>query len=156
MIDKEGYRENVAIVIINKDRKVLWAKRASENAWQFPQGGVKSNEKIEDAMFRELKEEVGISKDKVKILGKTNDWLYYDVPKNWIRKDNNLYKGQKQIWFLLKFLGGESDIFLKNAIKPEFDDWSWIDYWITNDKVIDFKRDVYSKALKQLAVFIEI
>lgn len=156
MIDKEGYRENVAIVIINKDRKVLWAKRASENAWQFPQGGVKSNEKIEDAMFRELKEEVGISKDKVKILGKTNDWLYYDVPKNWIRKDNNLYKGQKQIWFLLKFLGDESDIFLKNAIKPEFDDWSWIGYWIPNDKVIDFKRDVYSKALKQLAVFIEI
>lgn len=156
MIDKEGYRENVAIVIINKDRKVLWAKRANENAWQFPQGGVKSNEKIEDAMFRELKEEVGISKDKVKILGKTNDWLYYDVPKNWIRKDNNLYKGQKQIWFLLKFLGDECDIFLKNGIKPEFDDWSWIDYWIPNDKVIDFKRDVYSKALKQLAVFIEI
>ena len=90
MIDKEGYRENVAIVIINKDRKVLWAKRANENAWQFPQGGVKSNEKIEDAMFRELKEEVGISKDKVKILGKTNDWLYYDVPKNWIRKFSKL------------------------------------------------------------------
>lgn len=155
MIDKEGYRENVAIVIINKDRKVLWAKRANENAWQFPQGGVKSNEKIEDAMFRELKEEVGITKDKVKILGKTNDWLYYDVPKNWIRKDNYLYKGQKQIWFLLEFLGGENDIFLKNATKPEFDNWSWIDYWIPNDKVIDFKRDVYSKALKQLAVFIK-
>jgi len=98
-------------------------------------------------MFRELKEEVGISKDKVKILGKTNDWLYYDVPKNWIIKDNSLYKGQKQIWFLLNFLGDESDIFLKNAIKPEFDNWSWVDYWMPNDEVIDFKRDVYSKAL---------
>ena len=90
MIDKEGYRENVAIVIINNDHKVLWAKRINENAWQFPQGGIKKSETIEGAMFRELKEEVGIDEDKIEILGRTSDWLYYDVPKNWIRKDNNI------------------------------------------------------------------
>lgn len=155
MIDKEGYRENVAIIILNDDQKVLWAKRSNENAWQFPQGGIKSNEKIEEAMYRELKEEVGIKKEKVEILGRTNDWLYYDVPKNWIRKDNNLYKGQKQIWFLLKFLGNENDIFLKNSPKPEFDSYDWIDYWAANDEVVDFKREVYSKALKQLSIFIK-
>jgi len=155
MIDKEGYRANVAIVIINNDNKVLWAKRTNENAWQFPQGGIKSHENAEEAMFRELKEEVGIDEGSVEILGKTSDWLYYDVPKNWISKGNNLYKGQKQIWFLLKFLGNKNDIFLKNSIKPEFDNWSWVDYWIPNDEVISFKRDVYSKALKQLSVFID-
>ena len=154
MIDKEGYSENVAIVIINNDHKVLWAKRANENAWQFPQGGIKSNETIEEAMFRELKEEVGIDESKIEILGRTNDWLYYDVPKNWVRKDNNLYKGQKQIWFLLKFLGNENDIYLKNSPKPEFDNWSWVDYWKPNKEVIDFKKDVYSKALIQLESFI--
>jgi len=155
MIDKEGYRANVAIVIINNDNKVLWAKRTNENAWQFPQGGIKPHENAEEAMFRELKEEVGIDEGSVEILGKTSDWLYYDVPKNWISKGNNFYKGQKQIWFLLKFLGNENDIFLKNSIKPEFDNWSWVDYWIPNDEVISFKRDVYSKALKQLSVFID-
>ncbi|MBT5150227.1 MAG: NUDIX domain-containing protein, partial [Nitrosomonadales bacterium] len=86
MIDKEGYRANVAIVIINNDNKVLWAKRTNENAWQFPQGGIKSHENAEEAMFRELKEEVGIDEGSVEILGKTSDWLYYDVPKNWISK----------------------------------------------------------------------
>ena len=154
MIDKEGYRENVAIVIINDDHKVLWAKRTNENAWQFPQGGIKSNETIEEAMFRELKEEVGIDESKIEILGRTNDWLYYDVPKNLVRKVNNLYKGQKQIWFLLKFLGNENDIYLKNSPKPEFDNWSWVDYWKPNKEVIDFKKDVYSKALIQLESFI--
>jgi len=154
MIDNEGYRENVAIVIINSKNKVLWAKRINENAWQFPQGGIKSNETIEEAMFRELKEEVGISEGKIEILGRTNDWLYYDVPKNCLRNDNNLYKGQKQIWFLLKFLGNENDIYLKNSPKPEFDKWSWVDYWRPSDEVIEFKKDVYLKALKQLSFFV--
>jgi len=155
MIDKEGYRENVAIIILNDDQKVLWGKRLNENAWQFPQGGIKSNEKIEEAMYRELMEEVGIKREKVEILGRTNNWLYYDVPKNWIRKDNKLYKGQKQIWFLLKFLGNDNDIFLKNSPKPEFDNYDWIDYWAANDEVIDFKREVYSRALKELSIFIK-
>jgi len=65
-----------------------------------------------------------------------------------------LYKGQKQIWFLLKFLGNENDIYLKNSPKPEFDNWSWVDYWKPNDEVIDFKKEVYSKALIQLETFI--
>ena len=73
-----------------------------------------------------------------------------------VAKDNNLYKGQKQIWFLLKFMGNENDIYLKNSPKPEFDNWSWVDYWIPSDQVINFKKDVYKKALKQLSVFLDI
>ena len=155
MIDKEGYRENVAIVIINSDHKVLWAKRTNENAWQFPQGGIKKNETIEGAMFRELKEEVGIDEDKIEILGRISDWLYYDVPKNWIRKDNNLYKGQKQIWFLLKLIVNDKNINLLNKLgKTEFDDWKWQEFVLPASKVVDFKKNVYRKALLELAPYI--
>ncbi len=120
MIDKEGYRENVGIVICNKEQMVLWAKRTDEDAWQFPQGGINDGESAEAAMYRELKEEVGLDPHHVKILARTKDWLRYDVPKNWIRKDwRDRYKGQKQIWFLLQLTGKDSDIFLKNTKKEE-------------------------------------
>ena len=121
MIDEEGYRPNVAIVILNGENKVLWAKRVAEDAWQFPQGGVNEGESLKDAMYRELMEEVGLTPDHVEIIGQTKNWLRYDVPRKWLRRDGyNRYKGQKQIWFLLKFIGKDSDIFLTNSEKPEF------------------------------------
>lgn len=151
MIDNEGYRPNVGIIIFNKDKKVLWAKRSYEDSWQFPQGGIQNNETPEAAMYRELMEEVGLSPEHVEIVARTQDWLRYDVPKNWIRRDwRDRYKGQKQIWFLLRLLGNDSDVFLKNTDKPEFDDWRWDDFWSPLDQIIDFKREVYEQALNEL------
>ena len=120
MIDREGYRANVGIVVCNNKKKVLWAKRTNEDAWQFPQGGINEGESPKEAMFRELKEEVGLEPSHVEIIARTKDWLRYDVPKNWIRKDwRDRYKGQKQIWFLLRLTGHDSDVSLKNTKKPE-------------------------------------
>ena len=155
MIDQEGYRPNVGIVILNKHNQVLWAKRVDEDAWQFPQGGINEGENIEEAMYRELMEEVGLGPDHVKILGKTKHWLRYEVPKQWVRRDGaSRYKGQKQIWFLLKFVGNDSDVLLTNSDKPEFDSWRWDDFWSPLKQVIDFKREVYEKALNELSTYI--
>lgn len=151
MIDKEGYRENVGIVICNDQRKVLWARRTGEEAWQFPQGGINKEESAEEAMYRELKEEVGLDPHNVEILARTKGWLKYDVPKSWIRRDcRDRYRGQKQIWFLLRFTGKDSDVFLKNTEKPEFDDWRWNSFWAPVDQIVDFKKAVYEQALKEL------
>jgi len=155
MIDKEGYRPNVAIVILNDNDKVLWAKRVAEDAWQFPQGGINEGESLEEAMYRELMEEVGLGPNHVKILGKTKYWLRYEVPKQWVRRDGaSRYKGQKQIWFLLKFVGKDSDVLLTNSDKPEFDSWRWDNFWSPLNQVIDFKREVYEKALNELSIFL--
>ena len=151
MIDKEGYRENVGIVICNDQRKVLWARRTGEEAWQFPQGGINKGESAEEAMYRELKEEVGLDPHNVEILARTKGWLKYDVPKSWIRRDcRDRYRGQKQIWFLLRFTGKDSDVFLKNTEKPEFDDWEWSHEEKPLEIVISFKKNVYTQALQQL------
>ena len=155
MIDIDGYRPNVGIIIINDEQKVLLAKRLNENAWQFPQGGINEKESTEDAMYRELKEEVGLNHNHILVIEKTKGWLRYDVPKNWIRNNSQQrYKGQKQVWFLLKFVGEDTDIFLRNTTKPEFDDWKWVSYWTPLEKVVDFKKDVYKKALSELEEYI--
>ena len=156
MIDIDGYRANVGIVIVNNEKKVLWAKRLNEEAWQFPQGGINNNESIEEAMYRELKEEVGLNPNHILIIARTKGWLRYDVPKNWIRNNSQKkYKGQKQVWFLLKFVGEDTDIFLKNTSKPEFDSWEWVNFWTPIEEVVDFKKDVYTKALSELNEFVK-
>ena len=156
MIDNEGYRPNVGIIILNDNNKVLWAKRVAEDAWQFPQGGINKGESPEVAMYRELMEEVGLSSDHIQIIGKTKNWLRYDVPSQWLRRDGSShYKGQKQIWFLLKFIGKDSDVFLTNSEKPEFDSWRWDDYWSPLNQVVDFKREVYEKALTELSDYLK-
>ena len=155
MIDQEGYRPNVGIVILNDNNKVLWAKRAAEDAWQFPQGGINEGESLKEAMYRELMEEVGLSPNHVEIIGQTKDWLRYDVPRQWVRRDGYArYRGQKQIWFLLKFIGKDSDILLTNSQNPEFDSWRWDDFWSPLQQVIDFKREVYEKALNELSAYL--
>ena len=156
MIDKDGYRPNVGIVICNAENQVFWAKRTQEHAWQFPQGGIQKGEAPEEAMYRELMEEVGLKPHHVEILGRTKDWLKYEVPSQWLRRDfRGVYKGQKQIWFLLRMKGQDTDIFLRNTKKPEFDAWRWHDYWLPLDEVIEFKRDVYRLALNELRLFID-
>lgn len=152
MIDRDGYRPNVAIVLCNTRNQVFWGKRVKEHAWQFPQGGIKPGESPEQAMYRELTEEVGLEARHVRILGRTRHWLRYDVPSTWVRRDCRVkYRGQKQIWYLLRLVGRDCDVCLRRSEKPEFDAWCWTQYWIPLDSVIEFKREVYGQALAELA-----
>ena len=155
MLDQEGFRPNVGIVLLNKKNQIFLGKRIGELSWQLPQGGIKSEESPEQAMLRELFEEVGLLPKHVTILGRTRDWLRYEVPEHYVRRDiRGHYRGQKQIWFLLKMLGQDSDIQLLNNPKPEFDAWRWEKYWQAPDLVIDFKKQVYQLALEELEQFI--
>jgi putative (di)nucleoside polyphosphate hydrolase len=152
MLDREGYRPNVGIILVNARNEVFWGKRIREHSWQFPQGGIKHGESPEQAMYRELFEEVGLRPEHVKILGRTRGWLRYDVPKHWIKREwRNTYRGQKQIWFLLRLVGRDSDVCLRASNHPEFDAWRWSDYWVPLDSVIEFKRGVYQQALTELS-----
>jgi putative (di)nucleoside polyphosphate hydrolase len=151
MIDRDGYRPNVGIIICNAHDKVFWGKRIREHSWQFPQGGINQGETPEQAMYRELAEEVGLLPQHVRILGRTKDWLRYEVPTHWIKREwRGSYKGQKQIWFLLRLVGRDSDFSLRASSHPEFDAWRWSDYWVPLDGVIEFKREVYRLALNEL------
>jgi putative (di)nucleoside polyphosphate hydrolase len=106
-------------------------------------------------MYRELQEEVGLMPQHVKILGRTRDWLRYEVPHNWVRREwRGSYRGQKQIWYLIRLIGRDSDVSLRASDHPEFDAWRWHEYWIPLDTVIEFKRDVYQMALPELARFL--
>jgi putative (di)nucleoside polyphosphate hydrolase len=156
MLDREGYRPNVGIILCNARNEVFWGKRIKEHSWQFPQGGIKRGETPEEAMYRELHEEVGLLPEHVRILGRTRDWLRYEVPMHWIKREwRGSYKGQKQIWFLLRLVGRDSDVSLRASEHPEFDAWRWNSYWVPLDVVIEFKRGVYEQALNELARFID-
>ena len=156
MIDRDGYRPNVGIVLCNWKNEVFWGKRVREHSWQFPQGGMKHGETPEEAMYRELGEEVGLLRQHVRILGRTKEWLRYEVPDQWIRREwRGAYRGQKQIWFLLRLVGRDCDVSLRASTHPEFDAWRWSDYWVPLESVIDFKREVYRLALSELAPFLK-
>lgn len=151
MIDEEGYRLNVGIVLSNADSKLLWARRIGQEAWQFPQGGIKDDETPEQALLRELWEEVGLSPNHVEIVGCTQGWLHYNLPRHLIRYGSRpVCIGQKQIWFLLRLMGDDSEIHLSRSSSPEFDAWRWVDYWRPVDEVVGFKRAVYQRALTEL------
>ena len=155
MIDRDGYRPNVGIIICNRKNEVFWGKRVRQHAWQFPQGGIDAGETPEVAMYRELHEEVGLQPQHVEILGRTRDWLRYDVPEQWLRRDwRGNYRGQKQIWFLLRLVGRDTDVQLRASQKPEFDAWRWNEYWVPLDSVVEFKREVYQLALSELVRFL--
>ena len=155
MLDKEGYRPNVGIVLANHRDEVFWGKRVHQHAWQFPQGGIKQGESPVQAMYRELEEEIGLRPEHVRILGRTRDWLRYEVPIQWVRRDwRGTYRGQKQIWFLLRLVGRDCDVRLRASDHPEFDAWRWNDFWVPLDSVIEFKREVYRSALTELRRFL--
>src|SRR5512134_2114742 len=120
MLDRDGYRPNVGIILANGRNEVFWGKRVNQHAWQFPQGGIKHGEAPEQAMYRELEEEIGLKPDHVRILGRTRHWL--------------------------RLLGRDCDVKLRGNGKPEFDAWRWHDYWVPVEAVIDFKRYFYRQA----------
>lgn len=155
MLDRDGFRPNVGIVLLNPKNQVFWGKRIRTHSWQFPQGGIDRGETPEQAMYRELHEEVGLQPAHVRVVARTRDWLRYEVPDRYIRRDaRGHYKGQKQIWFLLQLLGYDWDLNLRATNHPEFDAWRWNYYWVPLDVVVEFKRAVYEMALTELARFL--
>ena len=155
MLDRDGFRPNVGIILLNQRSQVFWGKRIRTHSWQFPQGGIDRGENPEQAMFRELHEEVGLHPQHVQVLARTRDWLRYEVPDRFIRRDaRGHYKGQKQIWFLLQLVGHDWDLNLRATDHPEFDAWRWNDYWVPLDVVVEFKRGVYEMALTELSRFV--
>ena len=158
MVDADGFRPNVGIVLSNHQGRVLWARRVGgQDAWQFPQGGIKNRESVKDALFRELFEEVGLEAANVEILARTDGWLRYRLPRRMRRHNSSPgFVGQKQKWFLLRMLGEDHSVCVDHSDKPEFDHWRWVSYWYPVGQVVDFKRDVYRRALKELAPFVRV
>lgn len=151
MIDKDGYRHNVGIIVCNCKGQVFWGKRQGQHSWQFPQGGIDEGETAEEAMFRELHEETGLKPEHVEVLGCTEGWLHYDLPKRMIRNHSKpKCIGQKQRWFLVHLVSDDSCFDLRAFKKPEFDGWRWVEYWHPSREVVYFKRNVYKRALKEL------
>jgi putative (di)nucleoside polyphosphate hydrolase len=154
VIDPDGYRPNVGIVLMHPDGRVFWARRVRRDGWQFPQGGMNTDETPLEAMYRELQEETGLLPDHVAVLGVTPGWLRYRLPQRAIRRQDRLVCiGQKQVWFLLQFTGRDEDLRLDATDKPEFDHWRWVDFWYPLEHVVIFKRGVYDRALRHLAPF---
>lgn len=152
MIDELGYRLNVGIVLANQRGQLLWARRVGQNSWQFPQGGIQPNESPREAMYRELQEEIGLRSHQVEIVACTSGWLRYRLPDGLVRRHKQpICIGQKQKWFLLRLLASDSDVRVDHDTQPEFDYWRWVSYWYPLGQVVSFKREVYRRALLELA-----
>ncbi len=153
--DTNGFRSNVGIIVSRDDGSLLLAGRVGQAGWQFPQGGIQVDESPQDAMYRELHEEVGLKPEHVEVLGQTSDWLHYRLPKKFVRRDRKpVCIGQKQRWFMLRLTVPEQKLQLDASDLPEFDRWRWVDYWRPVKEVIYFKRSVYISALEELAPLI--
>lgn len=151
MIDSDGFRPNVAMVVMKSDGRVFWAQRTNNDGWQFPQGGMNSDETPVEAMYRELREETGLLPAQVELLGSTPGWLRYQLPKRYQRsKSKPLCIGQKQVWFLLRLLDDGVEFDFNSSGEPEFRDFRWVNFWYPADNVIRFKRRVYRQALTLL------
>jgi len=150
-IDAEGFRANVGIILVNAEDKLLLGGRVGAKGWQFPQGGMLEDEEPEQAMFRELREEVGLEPGDVDVLGVTNDWLRYRLPDKFIRRHSKpLCVGQKQRWFMLRLVSDDDRMRFDCCDKPEFDRIRWVPFWRPVNEVIYFKRRVYARALHEL------
>ncbi|GAB4224835.1 MAG: RNA pyrophosphohydrolase [Francisella sp.] len=155
MIDKNGYRANVAIVLLNKHNRVFWGQRKNKMSWQFPQGGIVTGENPLQAMYRELYEEIGLRPYDVEVIASTREWLKYNIPDNLIRNKDPVCIGQKQKWFLLRLKTSEHNINLETNNLPEFDNWRWVSYWYPINHVVYFKKEVYRKALTYFKEYIK-
>lgn len=152
MIDAEGFRANVGIIICNEHGQVFWARRFGQHSWQFPQGGIDDGETPEQAMYRELYEEVGLKPEQVEIVYTSRNWFRYRLPKRLIRREQRpTCIGQKQKWFLLRLKCKEQDVDVHCSSHPEFDNWRWVSYWYPVRQVVSFKKDVYRRVMKEFA-----
>ena len=147
-------RIGVGAILLNNENKIFVGKRKDNpvDKWQMPQGGVDKNENFVTAMKRELYEETSIKN--IKILKELDEWLEYQLPKDLLGKIwQGRYRGQKQKWFITRFLGSDSEINL-NTKKPEFIEWKWIEVNELPNVIVDFKKDVYKKLVKEMNNFI--
>jgi putative (di)nucleoside polyphosphate hydrolase len=150
-IDEEGFRANVGIILVDDAGKLLLGGRVGNKGWQFPQGGILEGEDPNDAMFRELREEIGLEPDDVELLGSTQDWISYRLPDKFIRRNSlPLCIGQKQRWFMLRLVSNSENVRFDRGDEAEFDRVRWVDYWRPVNEVIYFKRRVYAQALHEL------
>jgi putative (di)nucleoside polyphosphate hydrolase len=150
-IDADGFRANVGIVLIRADRRVFLGGRTGGRGWQFPQGGVLRHERPEAALYRELREEIGLDAADVELVATTRSWLRYRLPRQYLRRNAvPLCIGQKQRWFLLRLLTDEARVRFDATDRPEFESGRWVDYWAPVREVIYFKRAVYARALDEL------
>ena len=143
-------RTGVGIAVLNSKNKVFVGKRKDNpfDKWQMPQGGVDQNESLLVAMKRELEEETSIKK--IVILKEFNHWLEYELPDNLIGKIwKGKYRGQKQKWFIVKFIGNDNEINI-NTKYPEFIEWKWIEMDLLPDLIVKFKKQLYEKVLVEL------
>jgi len=150
-IDAEGFRANVGIILMADDGRLFLGGRPGGRGWQFPQGGIRPGEELEEALYRELNEEVGLHDSDVSLLGATRNWLRYRLPPQYVRRNSTpLCIGQKQRWFLLRLHASEDKVHFDSTTEPEFDRWRWVPFWTPVREVIYFKRDVYARALHEL------
>ncbi len=151
VIDRDGFRANVGIVLMQGDGRLFIGRRSGGRGWQFPQGGMQRGEGAEDALFRELGEEIGLTRDDVEIIAQTRGWLRYRLPARYQRRDSRpRCIGQKQRWYLLRLERADAQFRFDTGDEPEFDRWRWVDYWQPVREVIYFKRTVYTRALHEL------
>ncbi|MGE0583170.1 MAG: RNA pyrophosphohydrolase [Steroidobacteraceae bacterium] len=151
VIDRQGFRANVGIVLMRDDGRVFLGRRVGGRGWQFPQGGLREGEAPEAALLRELREEIGLEPGDVHVAGRTERWLRYRLPAKFVRRHQRpLCIGQKQRWFLLRLARADARFRFDQTEEPEFDEWRWADYWEPVREVIPFKRPVYRRALHEL------
>ena len=153
MIDQDGYRLNVAMVLVNNAGRCWLGKRkvGDQFAWQFPQGGLEADESPEAAMRRELLEEVGLEPGSVAVRAQSQQWISYDIPAEYSSKRLPNIRGQKQKWFLLQLLADAQEINLQSSKSAEFIDGFWVSYWYPLSCVVGFKRAAYREGLAALA-----
>jgi putative (di)nucleoside polyphosphate hydrolase len=152
LIDSDGFRANVGIVLMQADGQVFIGRRSGGRGWQFPQGGVRQGERAIEALYRELHEEIGLVRNDVEVVAQTRGWLRYRLPERFVRHDSlPICIGQKQRWFLLRLRRAEVLFRFDTTGQPEFDRWRWVDWWQPVREVIYFKRTVYTRALHELA-----
>jgi len=148
------YRPCVGVMLLNRHNKVFVGQRidATMEAWQMPQGGIDDGEDFEQTAFRELQEEIGTNN--AEIIARSKDWLYYDLPNDIIGKVwGGKFRGQKQIWFLMRFLGQDSDIDL-DYYHPEFKAWKWVEVAEVPKLIVPFKRDLYQAIVREFQPFL--
>ena len=145
------YRSGVGVVLINQNKKIFVGKRIDNqsDSWQMPQGGIDVGEDEDVAMFRELQEETGISSQFVKIIKKSDNYFYYDLPYKLQKKFwGGKYLGQRQRWYLLEFLGDNSNINIASQ-EPEFSEWKWVEKVDLINLIVNFKRELYQQIISE-------
>jgi len=156
-LEPKAYRPNVGIMLVNAQNKVFVGQRLDRftNAWQMPQGGIDEGEDSNDAVFRELLEETGVTENLVRVEAISKEWIYYDFPEDIIDELwSGKYKGQRQRYYLMRFFGQDDQINIDTK-EPEFSDWKWIDLDDLLDNIVAFKRDVYQQVIAEFKKYLK-